>query len=71
MITRAVKAAGNDFCITADGESRRRAEYYGKSYDVKPTEGVYNADIFYEMDTGAVFLYDEDDGVWIEQWFEQ
>lgn len=45
----------------------QNAEFYGKAKDVKPTKNVPNASIFYEMDTKKVFLFDEEDGVWLEQ----
>lgn len=67
MITRVVKIDGDDHVICADGNIRKRVEYYGKSTDTKPTEGVRNADIFYEMDTKAIFMFDEADGQWLEQ----
>lgn len=52
----------------ADGCGRRlRKEYYGKAADTKPTDGVENADIFYEMDTGTVFLFDEENQEWLKQ----
>lgn len=47
------------------------SEWYGKSTDVKPTEpypaGPYNSDVFYEMDTKKVYMYDADGKVWLEQ----
>lgn len=46
---------------------RGRREYNGLSTDPKPTEGVKNADIFYEMDTKKVYLFDEDGQQWLEQ----
>jgi hypothetical protein len=42
-------------------------EYYGKAADEKPTENIVNGTVFYAMDTGAVWMFDEDAGVWIEQ----
>ena len=50
-----------------DGIWRERIEYYGKSTDEKPIEGAQNADIFYEMDTQKVYLFDEEAQVWLEQ----
>lgn len=49
----------------ADG-SRTSTELYGLSTDAKP-EHAENADIFYEMDTKKVFMYDEDGAQWLEQ----
>lgn len=66
MITRFVEIDGDDHGYTGT-KMTKRSEYYGKSSDVKPTSGVNNADIFYEMDTKAVFLFDEDASVWLEQ----
>ena len=42
------------------------SELYGLSTDVKPTD-VNNASVFYEMDTKKVFLFDEQNGQWLEQ----
>lgn len=67
MITKIVKINGDDFRCSTDGDTCRRAEYYGKSTDTKPTDGVKNTDIFYEMDTKKLFLFDEDNGAWLEQ----
>lgn len=50
-----------------DDGFRCRREYNGLSTDEKPTEDVKNADIFYEMDTQKVWLFDEENQTWIEQ----
>ena len=50
-----------------DGEWREQNEYYGKSTDTKPIDGVENADVFYEMDTRQAFMFDKEDGVWVQQ----
>jgi hypothetical protein len=42
------------------------SEIYGLSTDVKPMD-VNNASVFYEMDTKKVFMFDEQNSVWIEQ----
>lgn len=42
-------------------------EFYGKSDDEKPTENVGNGDSFYEMDTKAVYMYDEETSTWLKQ----
>ena len=46
-----------------------KSELYGLSTDTKPTEPVEvcNATVFYEMDTGKVFMYDKENDVWHEQ----
>lgn len=41
-------------------------EYYGLSTDKKPLD-VPNASTFYEMNTGKLFLFDEDNMLWREQ----
>ena len=41
-------------------------QIYGLSTDVKPLN-VNNADIFYEMDTCEVYLYDAENKVWLKQ----
>lgn len=45
----------------------RNNEFYGKSTDTKPTKNVSNGDIFYEMDTSTVYMYDEQTSTWLEQ----
>ena len=67
MITRFIEIEGDDHGIHSDTDIYKRSEFFGKSSDTKPTKGVRNADIFYEMDTQTVFLFDEDDGVWLAQ----
>lgn len=42
-------------------------EYDGLSTDTKPTDGVRNGSVFAEMDTGLVYLFDEQNGEWIAQ----
>lgn len=66
MITRFVEIDGDEHGYTGSLMTKR-SEYFGKSTDTKPTTGVMNADIFYEMDTRKVFLFDADDSVWLEQ----
>lgn len=67
MITKVME---HDGCRCAvDGQNRplrRVAEYYGLSTDEKPA-GAGNADVFYEMDTKKVSLFDEAGGIWVEQ----
>jgi hypothetical protein len=40
---------------------------YGLSTDTKPTDCVENAQYFYEMDTGKVFMFDAQNCQWLEQ----
>ena len=44
----------------------RVVEMRGLSTDTKPTN-VGNASTFYEMDTRKLFMFDEQNGVWLEQ----
>lgn len=39
-------------------------EYAGLSTDNKPTEMVATGSVFLEVDTGDVYLYDEDGAQW-------
>ena len=45
----------------------RYAEYDGLSTDDKATIKAYNADKFYEIDTGKTYRYNEASNEWIEQ----
>lgn len=67
MITKAIRVDGDDYMICDGGDIRKRVEHYGLSTDTKPTNGVNNADIFYEMDTQKVYLFDADSSKWLEQ----
>ena len=41
---------------------------YGKSSDVKPIDSsIENGSVFYEMDTGNVYMFDIEDHNWILQ----
>lgn len=66
MVTKVIHTNLGEVSIHKGGSSPR-GEFYGKSVDVKPKEGVKNADIFYEMDTKKAFLFDEETGSWLEQ----
>lgn len=67
MITKIIRVNGDFFVSLPGGERRRCAEYYGKSTDTKPVEGVQNAEIFYEMDTKKIFMFDAESSAWLEQ----
>ena len=41
-------------------------EYRGLSTDVKPLEEAGNGSVFIEMDTGKVYIFDEENLIWIE-----
>ena len=47
--------------------NERYAEYNGLSTDDKATIKAYNADKFYEIDTGKTYRYNEASNEWIEQ----
>lgn len=66
MITVITKLHGGQQSHHPDGVCPRK-EYYGLSADAKPVANVNNADVFYEMDTMAVFLFDATNSVWLEQ----
>ena len=43
-------------------------EYYGLHDDDKPADaGVPNASLFYEMDTGDIYMYDKENAQWRKQ----
>lgn len=42
------------------------ADYMGLSTDTKPMD-VPNTSTFYEMDTKTLYLFDAENGVWLEQ----
>ena len=42
-------------------------QFFGLSTDPKPGKGVPNASVFYEMDTRQIWLFDEQNGLWINQ----
>lgn len=45
----------------------RGAELKGLSTDKKPIQDIPNGSSFYEIDTGNVFMFDEQNKQWIEQ----
>lgn len=42
-------------------------EFAGLSTDDKPTSGVGTGSIFWEVNTGKVFGFNEDAGSWVEE----
>lgn len=46
------------------------SEWYGKAADIKPTDdypkGPYNADFFFEIDTGKMYMFDAETKRWLE-----
>lgn len=67
MMTPVYKVGGDSYVEVAPGELAHQREFYGLSTDTKPTGGVRNAEIYYEMDTGKVFLFDDTNSQWLEQ----
>lgn len=69
MIKVIVKTYGSD----ASGTKTQQGEYYGLSTDDKATceaqtgRAPENADAFLEMDTGEMYLYDQDGAQWLLQ----
>ena len=53
--------------VTRNDMVSYRHEYYGLHDDDKPTTGVPNASVFYEMDTQTLYMFDADSGDWVEQ----
>lgn len=67
MITKVITAKGSELAVENDGRVRPVATMYGLAEDEKPVGTVKNADRFLEMDTGALYLYDEVGGKWLQQ----
>lgn len=68
MITKLYNSHGAAVAVYPNVSLHRtRLEFYGKSTDEKPTEDVRNADVFYEMDTTDVYLFDEETKTWLKQ----
>lgn len=65
MKTEFIEAYGG--VVSLADSYRRQKTIYGLSTDIKPTKGFKNADIFYEMDTQKVYMFDEENGAWLEQ----
>ena len=67
MVTKMMDIGGCKTAMDGKGKAQRRvAEFYGLAGDPKPKDAG-NADVFYEMDTGKVFLYDQTGKIWLEQ----
>lgn len=67
MITKHIEIEGEEYRVCKDGDLEKVVTYFGKSSDTKPVDGVNNADRFYEMDGGKVYMFDEDALTWVEQ----
>jgi hypothetical protein len=64
MITKIIELNGSE--IAVNDNYRKIITVYGLSTDEKPIDGYKNADRFMEMDTGKVFLFDEQNKKWLE-----
>ena len=52
--------------LDSNGQTVQMSDLYGLSTDTKPTTGLANGSIFVEVDTGKLFLFNEDTGEWSE-----
>lgn len=53
--------------VTIDFENNKViANLYGTSEDTKPTAGYANGATFLEVDTGKIYLFNEDSSEWVE-----
>lgn len=61
---RATNSALVDYA--QDGTPLYMADLFGTSSDTKPTTGYANGSTFTEVDTGDIYLFDEDAGEWVQ-----
>lgn len=47
-------------------DNKKYVELYGTSSDSKPTTGIVMGSVFVEVNTGKVFLFNEDTSAWVE-----
>ena len=53
--------------VTIDFQNNKIiANLYGTSEDTKPTSGYANGSTFLEVDTGKIYLFNEDSSEWVE-----
>lgn len=52
--------------VTEEGQAKFIAELFGTSNDDKPTSGYCNGTTFLEVDTGKIYLFNEDTSSWVE-----
>lgn len=48
-------------------EGKQYVELSGLSTDSKPVAGMLNGSLFHEVDTTAIYAFDEENGTWIKQ----
>lgn len=47
-------------------DNKKYVELYGTSSESKPTTGIVMGSVFVEVNTGKVFLFNEDASAWVE-----
>lgn len=52
------------FIKTETGEFKKLIEWYGKSTETKPTEGIATGSTAVETNTWNAFMFDETDSSW-------
>ena len=55
----------NGLAMTTEG-TLVEIEYRGLSRDDKPTENIVNGTVFIEIDTGKVYMFDQENEQWKE-----
>ena len=48
-------------------EGKQYVELSGLSTDSKPVAGILNGSLFHEIDTTAIYAFDEENATWIKQ----
>lgn len=64
MAIRALNATVTE--VKEDGTVLNIANLFGTSSDSKPTTGYANGSTFVEVNTGKLFLFNEDAQTWVE-----
>lgn len=64
MISRRLTINGVDYIYRPNVRRIIAADMFGLSTDAKPTVGVANSTIFFEMDSKAAYIFDEDNATW-------
>lgn len=62
----AIRAKNVSLMEVKDGAALYTADLYGTSEDTKPTAGYANGSTFLEVDTGKIYLFNEDASEWVE-----
>lgn len=64
MISKRMNLGGTDYIYRPGMRRVIVADMYGLSTDSKPTTDIANSTVFYEMDTQAAYMFDEDNATW-------